>query len=88
MFGKTTFKDKKYLLLSVFKNDIYHCGIYSNCGVNETITSINSGEIFHNLEDFVNSIVDGITENEWKTCLYYNESKKRWRSVKYLLRKV
>lgn len=87
MFGKEALKVRKYLLLSVHKNDICHCGIYSNCGKNETITTINTCEIYHNLEDFVNSIIETKSNDEWTTCLYYNESKKRWRSVKYLLKK-
>jgi hypothetical protein len=88
MFGKNAYKNRKYLLLSICKNDIYHCGIYSNCGNSETITSINTGNIFYNLEDFVNDILETKSKNEWKDCLYYNETKKRWRSVKYLLKKI
>ena len=87
MFGKTAIKSKKYHLLSVRKNDICYCGIYSNNGIEETITSINTGDIFYNLEEFVNSILETKTENEWNDCQYYNESKKRWRAVKYLLKK-
>lgn len=88
MFGKEAFKIKKYMILAVPKNDIYHCGIYNNSNLTEAITSINTGDIFHNLKDFVNSIQETKYGNEWKVCLYYNESKKRWRSVKYLLKKV
>lgn len=87
MFGKNAIKSKKYLLLSVRKNDIFYCGIYSNNDIYETITSINTGYIFYNLEEFVNSILEIKTGNAWKDCIYYNENKKRWRSVKYLLKK-
>ena len=83
MFGKKMIKPKKYILLSVIKNDIYNCGIYSN----DTITTINTGDIFYNLEDFVYSILKTKSGKEWKECLYYNENKKRWRSVKYITKK-
>lgn len=90
MFGKTFIKDKKYLLLSINKNDIYYCAVYSKnskYSKNETITSVNTGEIFYNLKDYVNSILETKSKNEWKDCLYYNENKKRWRSIKYILMK-
>jgi hypothetical protein len=88
MFGKVLLKPKKYLLLAVCKNDIYHCGVYSNIYNCETITSINEGYTFNNLKDFVDTILETKSENEWIDCLYYNETKKRWRSVKYLLKKM
>lgn len=88
MFGRTMIKSKKYLLLAVIKNNTYHCGVYSKNGSNETITDINTNSIFYKLENFVNSIIDTNPGDELKVCLYYNENKKRWRSVKYLLKKV
>lgn len=86
MFGKSMIKKKNYLLLSVRKNNIQYCGIYNFDGTDEIITTITNGDIFYNLEDFVNSISK--SDNHWKDCLYYNEVKKRWRSVKYLLKKL
>lgn len=87
MFGKTMIKNKKYILLAVIKNDKYYCGIYSNNGIDESITDINTGTIFYNIKKFVNSILKTDFKNELKECLYYNENKKRWRSVKYILKK-
>jgi len=87
MFDKTAYKNKNYRLLAVNKNNICYCGIYSNCNNKETITAINSGIVYYNLKDFVNSILETKSENEWKDCLYYNETKKRWRAVKYLIKK-
>jgi len=87
MFDKTAYKNKNYRLLAVNKNDIFYSGIYSKTNNNETITAINTGKIFYNLKDFVNSILETKTENEWNDCLYYNETKKRWRSAKYLIKK-
>ena len=87
MFGKTMIKNKKYILLAIIKDDKYHCGIYSNNGINESITDIDTGSIFYNIRDFSNSILKTDTNNELKECLYYNENKKRWRSVKYILKK-
>jgi hypothetical protein len=86
MFGKVTMKHKNYILVAVKKNDIMYCGSYDN-HKKETITSLTTGEVFYDIKDFVNSILQEKTENEWKDCLYYNETKKRWRSVKYLLKK-
>lgn len=84
MFGKSFIKDKKYCLLAVFKNGVYHCASYNkdiNC---EVITSIDTGEKFYSLDSFVKSIIGLKSVNEWNECLYYNNSKNRWRSVKYL----
>jgi hypothetical protein len=79
-------KHKNYLLVAVRKNDILYTGSYTNSS-KSLITSLNTGEVYYNLKDFVNSILEEETKNEWKDCLYYNETKKRWRSVKYLLKK-
>ncbi len=49
MFGKSMIKKKNYLLLSVRKNNIQYCGIYSFDGTDEIITTITSGDIFYNL---------------------------------------
>lgn len=88
MFGKSLIKDKKYITLAVRKNDILHCGIYTKyLGNFEMITSIETGEIFDSIKSFVVSIIGLYSKNEYKECLYYNETKKRWRSVKYILRK-
>ncbi len=87
MFGMKVMKNKSYILVAVQKNGIMYCGSYDNHKTKETITSLNTGEVFYDIKDFVNSILQEKTENEWKDCLYYNETKKRWRSVKYLLKK-
>lgn len=88
MFNKPFIKDKKYCLLAVFKNDMYHCASYNkDSEYNEVITSINTGEKFYSLQSFVQSILGLKSVNEFKECLYYNSSKKRWRSIKYLLKK-
>jgi hypothetical protein len=89
MFGKPFIKDRKYCLLAVFKNNIYHCASYNKdddyC---EVITSINTGEKFYSIKGFVESILGMKSVNEWDECLYYNSNKNRWRSIKYLLKNI
>lgn len=86
MFGKSLIKDKKYLILAIRKNNILHCGVYTKSHDNfEIITSIETGEIFDSIKSFVISVIGLYTKNEYKECLYYNETKNRWRSIKYIM---
>jgi hypothetical protein len=87
MFGKPFIKNRQYCLLAVRKNNILHCASYNkDDNYNEIITSINTGEKFYSLACFVRSIIGLQSINEFKECLYYNQNKKRWRSIKYILK--
>jgi len=86
MFGKNINIDKSYLLLSVHKRGVEYCGsYYSDNNGTETITSINTGEVFYNLKNFVESIYGFDTEDEWRDCRYFNEDKSSWASLYSLM---
>ena len=88
MFGKSLIKNKKHRLLAVCKNNIYYCASYDkDDDYYDVITSINTGEKFYSLAGFVQSIIGLKSVNEFTECLYYSSSKKKWRPVKYLLKK-
>jgi hypothetical protein len=88
MFGKPFIKNKNYLILAVRKNEVLYCGSYTKNQNYEYITSLDTGEIFHSLKEFVVNVIGFHSKNEYKECLYYNDTKKRWRSVKYILKKT
>ena len=88
MFGKQVIKNKKHRLLAVYKNNIYYCASYNkDSNYCEFITSINTGERFYSLKSFTKSILGLKSVNEWDECLYYSYDKKKWRAVKYLIKK-
>jgi|688.fasta_scaffold2198282_1 hypothetical protein len=87
MFGKPFIKNRNYCLLAVRKNNILHCASYDkDDDNNEVITSINTGEKYYSLSCFVRSVIGLKSINEFKECLYYNHNKKRWRSIRYILK--
>jgi hypothetical protein len=88
MLGDLRIKKRSYYLFAVRKNNIMHCGSYSSDGLDEIITSIETGEIFHSLYDFAFSILGMRVTNEYADCVYYSEFRNRWRSIKHIIRKT
>jgi hypothetical protein len=85
MLGNLRIKKRAYYLFAIRKNNIMHCASYSTNGVNEIVTSIETGEIFHSLYDFVYSILGMRTKDEFENCVYYSEFRNKWRSIKYII---
>jgi hypothetical protein len=86
MFGKQTIEEFDYLLLSVYKYGTSYCASYNkNSDGTEFITSINTGEIFYNLTDFITSIHGISSGYEWIECLFYDEDSKLWAPLYFLL---
>jgi hypothetical protein len=85
MLGNFRIKKRAYYLFAVRKHNVMHCAAYSTNGMIETITSIETGEIFHSLYDFVFSILGMNTRNEFDDCVYYSEFRNRWRPIKYII---
>jgi len=69
-----------YLLLSVYKNGVINCATYYRTIDNkETITSMNSGEVFYDLKSFVLSVLGyEFNNNEYEDCNYYDEEDNQW----------
>ena len=87
MFGRKTIENNNYYLLSVYKNGVLYCGSYnrdSNSGI-ETITSINTGEVFYSLKDFTQSILGFSSRLEWYECCFFNEERKTWLQLNFLI---
>ena len=85
MLGNHRIKKRSYYLFAVLKHNIMHCGTYSTNGVNDTITSVETGEIFHSIHDFVYSVYGMNTKNEFYNCYYYSEFRNRWRPIRYIV---
>lgn len=87
MFGRNTIERKNYHLLSVYKDGNLYCGSYNYNEVSdiETITSINSGEVFYNLKDFTKSILGNKSSLEWYECCFYNEDNGTWNQLNHLI---
>lgn len=87
-FGKKIKDYKPYLLLGVYYHDIFHCGSYY-CDSNgrESITAINSGEVFYSLREFVVSIIGLHSTDEWMECSIFDETSdpdgQRWGEIGY-----
>jgi len=78
MLGKSVIMNHSYLLISVEKNGIRYCASYSKDDEKETITSINTGEVFYTLKSFVESILGFSSTYEWSDCYYYDEYNSQW----------
>lgn len=83
-FNKTVYDKYSYLILSVFHNNIEHCGSYYKDSDGEYISSIATGKKFYNLYDFVFSIKGKDMKNENYECYFYDEITKSWIPVYYL----
>lgn len=87
-FGKKINGYNSYLLLGVYYIDSYYCGSY-HCDSNgiETITAINSGEVFYSLKEFVGSILGMRSTDEWMECSIFDETSdpdgQRWGEIGY-----
>ena len=74
MFGKEIHDFSSYRLFGVHKNGMLYCATYyyDDNGI-ETITSINTGEVFYNLIDYTRSIYGIATDYEWTECSYLTD---------------
>jgi len=89
MLEYNTIDNNNYLLLGIYKNNIINCATYYHSQYDniETITSINSGEVFYNIKSFVSSILNDneINNNEYELCNYYNEYDNEWIPLSLLI---
>ena len=83
-FNRDIYEPYSYLLLSVFHNNINHCGCYYNGTDREYIISLATGEKFYNLYDFIYSIKGLGFINDDVDCLFYDEIIKQWFPIYYL----
>lgn len=83
-FSNEIYEPSSYLLLSVFHKNKDNCGSYYKGDDGEYITSIQTGERFYNLYDFVYSIKGLDTGNENMDCFFYDEIVNNWVPVNYL----
>jgi hypothetical protein len=86
MLGNRSIIKKNYILLGVYKNNKYYCGSYTRDDKDlEQITNISTGEVFHSLRNFVESILGFNTTYEWMNCYYYDDYTSKWYPMELLL---
>jgi hypothetical protein len=87
MFGRKTIENKNYYLLSVYKNGVLYCSSYNRDSISgsETITSINTGEVFYSLKEFTQSILGFNSTLEWYECCFFNEDRGTWLQLNFLV---
>jgi len=78
MFNYKILNEKNYYVVGSYKNNKIYSGVYTKINNKETITSINSGEKYYRIEDFLQEIHGLGTETELTSFMIYKEDIKRW----------
>lgn len=78
MFGYDIINPSNYHLIGCYKYGVIYTGSYTKIGDCEKITSINTGEVFYSIKEYIDSIYGLRMENELFTFLIYNEITNAW----------
>jgi len=73
MFGHAVNDFEAYRLLAVCNYEDTHCGAYNSIDGLETITSLQTGEVFYSVKDFVFSVIGMHSTDEWLECIFFVE---------------
>lgn len=73
--------ENKYILLGVKKGETIYCGTYND----NKVLSLNTGEIFYSIKDFVEIILGLNFRNELEQCFYYDDIENNWKSISSII---